>query len=152
MNGKSKKGPPLHLVGAGQLPARQLRCRGAHHTFALDDWIPGETEIPRGVTVMPATEGRLKLVEPCTSCWAVSGVTYTLPGGVFDPYMPRQLVYGSDWVRMEQHEPRGRRLMRAERYQRGAKQIAALLTRVTEVDEAPLPAPAVFRPPASRRP
>jgi hypothetical protein len=133
----------------GQLPGKQLRCRSGHHKFALDDWEPETEQIPRTVTVMPATEGRLKLMDPCTACWAVTAVTYTHPGGVFDPWLARQLVYGAEWVRMTQGEPRGRRVMRAEKYERGAKQIAELLTRVTALDED-VPPPAVFQPPVVR--
>jgi hypothetical protein len=84
----------------GSIPARQLRCRAGHHHFALDDWLPGEEEIPRGVTVMPASDGRLKLIEPCLDCLAVTGVTYTHPGGIFDGYLRRQIQYGPEWVRL----------------------------------------------------
>lgn len=135
----------------GDIPARQLCCRGGHHKFPLDDWIPGE-QLPRDITVMPASEGRLKIMEPCRSCRAVTGVTYTHPGGEFDPYLPRQLHYGTDWVRLAMDVPRSRRVMRAARYSSPAAQaqIRELLAGVTTLDEPdtrPVSrvAPAVFR-------
>lgn len=116
----------------GDIPPRQLCCRGGHHRFPLDDWIPGEP-LPSGITVLPASEARLKIVELCTSCRAVTGVTYTHPGGVFDPYLPRHLQYGADWVRLAMDVPRSRLVMRAARYSgpRAQEQIRELLGRVT---------------------
>jgi hypothetical protein len=119
----------------GSIPARQLRCRAGHHDFALDRWLPGEEPIPRGVTVMPASEGRLKLVEPCTACLAVTGVTYTHPGGIFDGYLPRHIQYGAEWVRLDRDVPRSRRVMRDARYSAANAQIRELLGRVTTLVE-----------------
>jgi hypothetical protein len=115
----------------GSIPARQLRCRAGHHNFPLDRWLPGEEPIPRGVTVMPASEGRLKLVEPCGDCLAVTGVTYTHPGGIFDGYLPRHIQYGGTWVKLDRDVPRSRRVMRDARYQAANEQIRELLGRVT---------------------
>jgi hypothetical protein len=122
----------------GSIPARQLRCRAGHHSFALDRWLPAEEPIPRGVTVMPASEGRLKLMEPCTDCLAVTGVTYTHPGGIFDGYLRRQIQYGAEWVRLDRDVPRSRRVMRDARYSAANAQIRELLGRVTTlVDDGP---------------
>jgi hypothetical protein len=115
----------------GAIPARQLRCRAGHHNFPLDRWLPGEEPIPRGVTVMPASEGRLKLIEPCGDCLSVTGVTYTHPGGIFDGYLPRHIQYGANWVRLDRDVPRSRRVMRNARYEAANEQIRELLGRVT---------------------
>jgi hypothetical protein len=125
----------------GSIPARQLRCRAGHHNFPLDRWLPGEEPIPRGVTVLPASEGRLKLVEPCGDCLAVTGVTYTHPGGIFDGYLPRHIQYGGTWVKLDRDVPRSRRVMRDARYQAANEQIKELLGRVTTlVDDEEDPA------------
>jgi hypothetical protein len=135
----------------GSIPARQKRCRAGHHRFPLDDWLPGEEPVPRGVSVMPSTEGRLKLVEPCTACQAVTGVTHTHPGGVFDGYLPRQIYYGKSWVKLDRDVPRSRRVMRDSRYQGQAasEQIKELLGRVVTLvddDDTGRPVvPVVFR-------
>lgn len=141
----------------GDIPARQLCCRGGHHKFPMDEWIPGEP-LPRDITVLPASEGRLKIMEPCRSCRAVTGVTYTHPGGEFDPYLPRHLQYGPEWVRLAMDVPRSRRVMRAARYSTAAAQtqIRELLAGVTTLEEpddrpAGRVAPAQFTPPEYRR-
>jgi hypothetical protein len=144
------KAVPETPTEVGSIPARQLRCRAGHHNFPLDRWLPGEEPIPRGVTVMPASEGRLKLVEPCGDCLAVTGVTYTHPGGIFDGYLPRHIQYGTDWVRLDRDVPRSRRVMRDARYSAANAQIRELLGRVTTlVEDDPrsgrAPAPVVFQ-------
>ena len=132
----------------GNLPPRQRRCRGAHHSFALDDWEPPE-EIPRGVTTMPADEGRYKILEPCLKCLAVTRVTRTHPGGRIDGFMKSELRYGGTWVRLDRSVPRGRRQMRDLRYQDGQTQLQALIgqavTLLEEDDLAPLRQPAARR-------
>lgn len=150
--GRNPKAAHLKAVAetpqeVGSIPARQLRCRAGHHEFALDRWLPGEEPIPRGVTVMPASEGRLKLMEPCTACLAVTGVTYTHPGGIFDGYLPRHIQYGAEWVRLDQDVPRSRRVMRDARYSAASGQIKTLLGQVTTLvgDEPARPAAVRFR-------
>jgi hypothetical protein len=146
-NTHAKRAPHLKAVTntpteVGSIPARQLRCRAGHHSFALDRWLPGEEPLPRGITVMPASEGRLKLVEPCTDCLAVTGVTYTHPGGIFDGYLPRHIQYGGGWVKLDRDVPRSRRVMRNARYEAANEQIRELLGRVTTLvddDEKPVP-------------
>lgn len=143
----------------GNLPGRQRRCRGAHHQFALDDWDPPEA-IPRGVTVMPADEGRYKFLEPCLKCYAVTRVTRTHPGGRIDGFMRSELRYGAEWVRLDRSVPRGRRKMRDLRYQDGQKLLQSFIGQAVtllEDDEPParptrLPrgAHAAPRPPAVR--
>ena len=152
---RAMRAPHLKAVAetpteVGSIPARQLRCRAGHHSFALDRWLPGEEPIPRGVTVMPASEGRLKLVEPCTDCLAVTGVTYTHPGGIFDGYLPRHIQYGGSWVKLDRDVPRSRRVMRDARYSAANEQIKELLGRVTTLveddpDEDAGPRPAAVR-------
>jgi hypothetical protein len=88
---------------------------------------------------MHASEGRLKIMEPCNDCDAVTGVTYTHPGGVFDGYLPRHIQYGPEWVRLAMDVPRSRRIMRDARYSGpvAAGQIRTeLLSRVTTLEEA----------------
>lgn len=148
---KAVEETPETPAEVGGVPVRQLCCRGGHHEFALDKWIPGEP-LPRGITVLPASEGRLKILEPCESCRAVTGVTYTHPGGVFDPYLPRQIHYGAEWVRLAMDVPRSRRVMRAARYsskvaQAQIRELLAGVTTLEEPDDRPASgvAPAVFK-------
>jgi hypothetical protein len=133
----------------GNLPLRQRRCRGAHHSFALDDWDPPEA-IPRGVTVMPADEGRYKFLEPCMKCMAVTRVTRTHPGGRIDGFMKSEIRYGAEWVRLDRSVPRGRRTMRDLRYQDGQKQLQALIGLAVTLMEPDEPA-ARRTPPAPGR-
>lgn len=87
---------------------------------------------------MHASEGRLKILEPCSDCSAVIGVTYTHPGGGFDGYLPRHIQYGPEWVRLAMDVPRSRRIMRDARYSSpvAADQIRTqLLSRVTILEE-----------------
>jgi hypothetical protein len=127
--------PGTEAVNPGSIPTRQIRCRAGHHDFALDDWEP-PAEIPRGVTVMFASEGRYKLLEPCLKCMAATRVTYTHPGGGIDGYLKSTITYGQNWVRMAMDQPRGRRVMRDERCRRGKTQldafIGAAITGLTE--------------------
>jgi hypothetical protein len=108
------------------IPSKQIRCRAGHPRFPMDAWEP-PAPIPAGVIVMFASEGRYKLMEPCQACWAVTGVTYTHPGGGIDGYLRRQLVYGGEWVRMAQGTPRGKGLMRDTLYARGREQLQAFI-------------------------
>lgn len=110
--------PGQQAVNAGSIPAKQLRCRSGHHPFPLDAWEP-PAPIPAGVSVMFASEGRYKLMEPCPVCWAATRVTYTHPGGGVDGYLKSSIVYGTNWVRMAMDQPRGRRVMRDEKIRRG---------------------------------
>lgn len=130
------------------IPPRQRRCRAGHHDFPLDRWMP-PSPVPRGVAVMFASEGRYKLVELCSACEAVTGVTYTHPGGGFDGYLRRHIVYGSEWVRMAQDVPRGKALMRDTLYAEGRKQMQAFIgqaiTALAEGDREPEPS----RPPVA---
>lgn len=124
----------LRLAGPAEgmhpedIPTKQIRCRAGHHRFALDEWEP-PAPIPRGVSVMFASEGRYKLMEPCLACMAVTGVTYTHPGGAVDGSLKRSIVYGQNWVRLPAGEPRGRRLMRGVQYRRGETQLRAFMGR-----------------------
>lgn len=135
--------PGREAVDPGGIPGKQIRCRAGHHRFAMDDWEP-PAEIPRGVSVMFASEGRYKLLEPCLACLAATRVTYTHPGGGIDGYLKSSIVYGQNWVRMAMDQPRGRRVMRDERYRRGKAQLAGFIGRaVTDLaDEAREPEPA----------
>lgn len=130
------------------IPSKQVRCRAGHHKFPLDEWEPPDP-VPAGVIVMFASEGRYKLMEPCRACWAVTGVTYTHPGGGVDGYLKRHIVYGSEWVRMAQGAPRGKGLMRDTLYARGQAQlqvfIGRAITTLAEDDREPGPA----RPPVA---
>jgi hypothetical protein len=133
-------------VNYGALPASQVVCRSGHHRFALDDWDPGE-EIPRSVTAMHADEGRYKLLEPCLKCWAVTRVTFTHPGGGIDGYLRPVLRYGKEWVKLDADVPRGRRVMRDQKYQRGQGRLKALIGRaVTLTEDAEDAEPSARRP------
>jgi hypothetical protein len=134
----------------GDIPIKQVRCRAGHHKFALDDWEP-PSEIPRGVSVMFASEGRYKMMEPCLACMAATRVTYTHPGGGVDGFLKSGIVYGQNWVRMPMSQPRGSRVMRDERCRRGQAQLTAFMGRAITglTDEAeperPPVAPVQFR-------
>jgi hypothetical protein len=144
--------PGQQAVNAGSIPAKQLRCRSGHHPFPLDAWEP-PAPIPAGVSVMFASEGRYKLMEPCPVCWAATRVTYTHPGGGVDGYLKSSIVYGTNWVRMAMDQPRGRRVMRDEKIRRGQDQMAAFIgSAVTSLaDEAREPEPARRVPPVILR-
>jgi hypothetical protein len=109
----------------------------------MDDWEP-PAAIPRGVSVMFASEGRYKLMEPCLVCMAATRVTYTHPGGEVDGFLKSGIVYGSNWVRMAMSQPRGRRVMRDERCRRGKNQLQDFIGRaITDLaDEVQVPEPA----------
>lgn len=117
---------PAEGMHPEDIPTKQIRCRAGHHRFALDEWEP-PAPIPRGVSVMFASEGRYKLMEPCLACMAVTGVTYTHPGGAVDGSLKRSIVYGTNWVRLPADQPRGRRLMRGVQYRRGEAQLRAFM-------------------------
>jgi hypothetical protein len=140
--------PGREATDPGSIPVKQIRCRAGHHQFALDSWEP-PAAIPSGVSVMFASEGRYKLMEPCPVCWAATRVTYTHPGGGIDGYLKSTIVYGTNWVRMAMGQPRGRRVMRDEKVRRGKDQLAAFIgSAVTSLaDEAREPEPARTVPP-----
>jgi hypothetical protein len=131
---RTRRRDSLRVVGREQasetrpeaIPIKQVRCRAGHHRFPLDEWEP-PGPVPAGVSVMFASEGRYKLVEPCRACQAVTGVTYTHPGGQVDGHLRRQIIYGDEWVRMAQGTPRGKRVMRGEMYDRGQAQMQAFI-------------------------
>jgi hypothetical protein len=110
------------------IPAIQRRCRAGHHDFPMDHWLP-PAPVPRGVTVMFASEGRYKLVELCSACQAVTGVTYTHPGGAVDGHLRRQIVYSSEWVKLAQGVPRSKGLIRETLYADGREQLEAFIGR-----------------------
>jgi hypothetical protein len=144
--------PGQQVLDPSAIPVRQLRCRSGHHRFALDDWEP-PAEIPRGVSVMFASEGRYKMLEPCLACLAATRVTYTHPGGGIDGYLKSGIIYGTNWVRMAMDRPRGRRVMRDEKVRRGRRQLDAFIgSAVTSLaDEAREPGPVPRVPPVILR-
>jgi hypothetical protein len=123
------------------IPGKQVRCRTGHHRFAMDDWEPGENIPVRGVSVMPASDGRFALLEPCLACWEVTRVTYTHPGGGIDGHLQSHIRYGKGWKKIPSHLPRGKRVLRSEKYRRGEHQLKALLGRVVTVDGNEVSAP-----------
>lgn len=116
-----------HVADPSGIPIKQIRCRAGHHRFALDDWEPPDPIPGRGVTVMFASEGRYKLLEPCLACMAATRVTYTHPGGGIDGFLKSGIVYGKNWRKMAMDAPRGRRVMRDERCRRGQAQLTAFI-------------------------
>lgn len=138
--------PGEHVIDPAGIPIKQIRCRAGHHKFALDDWEP-PAEIPRGVTVMFASEGRYKLLEPCLTCMAATRVTYTHPGGGIDGFLKSSITYGKNWQKMAMDAPRGRRVMRDERCRRGKKQLDAFIgAAITDLaDDAREPEPETRR-------
>lgn len=149
MKGTSRDSARQRLRAVGEqaseaLPPRQVRCRAGRHHFPLDDWLP-PAPVPAGVSVHFASEGRYKLVERCLACKAVTGVTYTHPGGEVDGFLRRQLVYDGDWVKLAQGVPRGRAAMRDVAWTRGREQMAAFIgqavTTLLEDDREPVRPP-----------
>jgi hypothetical protein len=140
--------PGRAVIDPSGIPARQIRCRAGHHQFALDDWEPPGA-VPPGVSVMFASEGRYKLMEPCRVCMAATRVTYTHPGGGIDGFLKSGILYGPAWVPMSAGQPRGRRAMRDEKLRRGRSQMSSFIGRAVTSLTAEDREPADQRPPVA---
>lgn len=108
------------------MPAAEVRCRGAHHLFARDTVLPGQAW-PDSVQAWPDSQGRIKIQEPCTLCGLVWRITRTGVDQMLDAFTKSYLVYDGDWVSVPQGLDRRKRTIRQHGYERAAKKDARSL-------------------------
>jgi hypothetical protein len=80
------------------IPAAQLLCRIKHRWPMDEDLEPGKP-LPRGVQVIPQSDGTKRIWEKCKrkGCPKHRGQE-TLPGGIYDPHAPYLYDSPQEWV------------------------------------------------------
>ena len=78
------------------IPGNQLLCR-IKHRWPMDEDLTVNGLLPRGVELIPQSDGTKRIREKCKRC-PKHRAQETLPGGIYDPHAPYLYDSPNEWV------------------------------------------------------